>query len=309
MIRAHQIAATLSRIQHAKPFFWRPPFGFFEQAPLTDDMIGEAERKLGLRLPVALLAILKLQNGGSPRYDTYGSASQRNDVGLDHLYGIGPPVPKVPLVIEDSARWIADWDENRQPNLVETAVMLAGDFHWWVGLDYRPCGPQGEPVVIYVNNEALSDEKRITQLAVDFDRFVDGLYDGRTEHAYGFVTAGDDSKPLRTALERCLGVKSARARKADYPEPGTRDKPGYVATHPTWHRWLPGAKTPATLRLRRNKYAKPAGHLEFPLNPECDWLLECDIHRDFREELERRLAEIPYTVVPLHLPPWDKLGW
>jgi hypothetical protein len=105
-------------------------------------------------------------------------------------------------------------------------------------------------------------------------------------------------------------VEFNRARKADYPDHGTRDKASYVARYPTWHRWLPErTKTPATLLLKRNMYAWPAGHYDFPMHPECNWVLECDIHRCFHEELEYRLSRALYMVIALHLPPWDKLGW
>ena len=46
-------------------------------------MVAAAEKKLGFRLPTAYLAILKLQNGGYPRYDAYGS-----DADFTFLVGI-----------------------------------------------------------------------------------------------------------------------------------------------------------------------------------------------------------------------------
>ena len=310
MTRAQQIARVLAHVQRTKPFFWLPPFGYYEQASLTDQMIDAAERTLGLKLPVSLLAILKLQNGGELRYNRFGSESERNGITMDVFFGIGPPHARWPVVLEESAKYIALWDGDWRPCLAQTSVLLAGDVHWWVGLDYRDCGTEGEPEVINIENETLDEETRIRRSAESFDRFLDGLYNGREDYAFGFVAAPEDSRPLRATLERCLGVEFRRARKADFPDSGTRDKASYVASHPTWHRWLPErTKTPATLLLKRNKYARPAEHYDFPLHPECGWVLECDIHSHFYEKLEHQLAEVPYQVVLLHLPPWDKLGW
>jgi hypothetical protein len=39
-------------------------------------------------------------------------------------------------------------------------------------LDYRACGPQGEPAVVHVDQE---DDYRITPLAPSFEAFVRGL--------------------------------------------------------------------------------------------------------------------------------------
>lgn len=48
------------------PHFWTPG-GAGEQ--VTDERIARVERELGMRLPEVILAVLRIQNGGSPRND------------------------------------------------------------------------------------------------------------------------------------------------------------------------------------------------------------------------------------------------
>ena len=56
-------------------------------------------------------------------------------------------------------------------------VLLTGDGHWWIALDYRESGPQGPPSVAWYDNEVGED----IQLAPNFETFVTGL---RSEDAF-----------------------------------------------------------------------------------------------------------------------------
>jgi hypothetical protein len=49
-------------------------------------------------------------------------------------------------------------------------VLLCGDGHWWIALDYRNA-PGGEPSVVWYDNELRQD----LRLAPTFRVFVEGL--------------------------------------------------------------------------------------------------------------------------------------
>jgi hypothetical protein len=50
-------------------------------------------------------------------------------------------------------------------------VLLTGDGHWWIALDDRGCGPDGEPSATWFDTELDQD----LHLAADFRTFVEGL--------------------------------------------------------------------------------------------------------------------------------------
>jgi hypothetical protein len=59
----------------------------------------------------------------------------------------------------------------REWGMPEGFVLLTGDGHWWIALDYRRSGPDGPPSVVWYDNEMDED----VQLAADFETFVHGL--------------------------------------------------------------------------------------------------------------------------------------
>lgn len=52
----------------------------------------------------------------------------------------------------------------------DPVILLHGDGHWWVALDYRGCGRTGEPSVVWIDDEA-----DVLFLASDFESFIEGL--------------------------------------------------------------------------------------------------------------------------------------
>jgi hypothetical protein len=54
-------------------------------------------------------------------------------------------------------------------------VLLSGDGHCWIGLDYRGCGPDGDPSVTWFDAELDTE----LPLAGDFRTFVEKLTAGR----------------------------------------------------------------------------------------------------------------------------------
>jgi hypothetical protein len=134
------------------------------QPPLTDEAVKEAEDLLGVRLPAALLDLLRVQNGGMVacgrrRCPTSEPTSWADDhVPLPDLIGIGHT--KGVLSLLDAPYLVEEWD------LPEGVVPVSGDGHCWIALDYRAAG---EPSVVWL------EEGRELALARDFRSFVEGL--------------------------------------------------------------------------------------------------------------------------------------
>lgn len=135
--------------------------------PLSDQAVAHAEDLLGVRLPADLLHLLRLRNGGcvSPRYGRYPTSvptSWADDhVPFETLMGIGDTEGR--LSILDTPYLVDEWE------LPRPVVLLTGDGHWWIALDYRAGRP--EPSVTWLD----ADRQTELALATDFRSFVTGL--------------------------------------------------------------------------------------------------------------------------------------
>ena len=143
--------------------------------PLTDDMVRAAEGTLGVMLPESYLRFLRIRNGGYVRRACFPvpepDAEYDEPVRIETIRGVG-----YPHGIEGLGRFDLDDPVNRGgpvPGLVIFADTPSGG-HDFVALDYRDCGPRGEPRVTHVGAEGV-----ITTLvlAPDFETFARGLVD------------------------------------------------------------------------------------------------------------------------------------
>lgn len=115
----------------------------------TPEQIRLAETELGVRLPMAYVALLTQANGGTPRRGCFPTGFRTEWAG-DHfdvgdLLGVGPDGPSV----LDSGYMIGEWDLP----VGQVLISSTPSGHDWVLLDYSSCGTQGEPAVVYVQED------------------------------------------------------------------------------------------------------------------------------------------------------------
>jgi hypothetical protein len=163
----------VARFDEVKATFWgEGQYGV--QPSLTDAVVQDAERRLGVRLPASLLEILRVQNGGAVAelwnaFPTDAPTSWSEDhVPLDDMMGIGRHGGQLSLL--DTAYLVKEW------GLPSPLVLLSGDGHCWIALDYRVCGKRGEPSVTWFD----VDEGTELPLAADFQAFVERLAAARS---------------------------------------------------------------------------------------------------------------------------------
>jgi hypothetical protein len=148
-----------------KAVFWGDG-SYGVQPPLTDEAVKEAEDLLGVRLPAALLDLLRIQNGGMVacgrrRYPTTEPTSWADDhVPLTDLLGIGRTKGMTSLF--DAPYLVEEWD------LPKGVVPVSGDGHTWIALDYRRAA---DPAVVWLDADLATE----LALAPDFRSFVEGL--------------------------------------------------------------------------------------------------------------------------------------
>ncbi len=154
---------------------FNPPHRSPALAAFTRAELRRTEKVLGVRLPAAYVEVLKFRNGGSlhrkrivpaqrPTRD-WGSAAQYE---LESIAGIHPTHWDSLTSYLVTAR--TEWD------LPEGLVPFAGDGHYWVCLDYRTCGPRGEPSVTHtLTSDTPGKAPREFLVAKSFDALISGL--------------------------------------------------------------------------------------------------------------------------------------
>lgn len=133
--------------------------------PLSDVMVKDAERLLDVSLPSTLVELLQTQNGGVvaaawDAFPTYDASWSEDHVPFDVLMGIGGN-----MSLLDTPYLVQEW------GLPSPVVLLSGDGHCWIALDYRRSGRQGDPSVTWFDTELETE----AALAPDFRSFVGGL--------------------------------------------------------------------------------------------------------------------------------------
>jgi SMI1-KNR4 cell-wall len=161
--------------------------------PLTDELLRSIEQELGYRLPRSYVELMRFQNGGLLARTAYRTKHRNIDVqgihGINRCkhYSLGGiwkqrkaftgrnPETGEPIHVEaktvrtGSRAWIDRW--GYPPIGVYFADTITGG-HDMICLDYRTCGPHGEPQIVHVDQESDYD---IAVVAPNFEMFVPGL--------------------------------------------------------------------------------------------------------------------------------------
>lgn len=152
--------------------FWNDVDYAFESyigKPVTDDDIKNAESELGYTLPVAYIELLKKHNGGVVKKNCFINDDD-DCVYVTGIYGIDSGKKYSLLGEMGNEFWISKC--KYPPIGVVVADTISGG-HDMIFLDYRECGPTGEPKVVRVDQEG---DYSITLLADNFGDFIKNLY-------------------------------------------------------------------------------------------------------------------------------------
>ena len=143
------------------------------EVPLTHGLVAEIEAQLGVRLPPSYLALMRSQNGGIPRSRCHSTSTPTtwapDHIAISGIWGVGRNKLRS-LGGGFGGRFMQE--EWGYPDLGVCICDCPSAGHDIVMLDYRACGPQGEPSVVHVDQE---DGYAVTFLAKDFETFVRGL--------------------------------------------------------------------------------------------------------------------------------------
>ncbi|MED3648801.1 SMI1/KNR4 family protein [Halalkalibacterium halodurans] len=136
---------------------------------VSDSKVEEAEKELNVDLPNAYVDLIKQQNGGVIKKNAFKvefpNVWDEDLIYVNFIYGIGRNEG-----ILDTKHLTKEW------GLPDDLVLLSGDGHTWVALDYSDKGK--EPPVIYYD----TDEGVKHVLADTFSDFINGLTDDDTKN-------------------------------------------------------------------------------------------------------------------------------
>ena len=152
--------------------FWNDVDYAFESyigKPVTDKDIKAAEADLGYTLPAAYIELLKNHNGGVVKKNCFINDDD-DCVYIIGIYGIDRDKKYSLLGEMGNEFWISK--VKYPPIGVVVADTISGG-HDMIFLDYRECGPTGEPKVVRVDQEC---DYSMTPLADNFGDFIKNLY-------------------------------------------------------------------------------------------------------------------------------------
>ncbi|PRS24193.1 SMI1/KNR4 family protein [Bacillus safensis] len=137
--------------------------GYYTLKKINAEEVAKAEKKLGVTLPDTYKKLILEQNGGYTVHNafptTHSNSWAEDHIQFNHLLGIAEDEG-----IMDSAYLIKEWE------LPEGLVLINGDGHTWVAMDYRKT--KENPAIHYFDVEMEEDFK----LADSFDELIQGLY-------------------------------------------------------------------------------------------------------------------------------------
>jgi hypothetical protein len=147
----------------------------YVDAPVTAAKVARVERALKVELPAAYVALMKTQNGGIPIRTNHrtreGTSWAEDHVAISGIFAIGDS-SRYALCGEAGSRfWIDEWG---YPAIGVYFASCPSAGHDMLCLDYRKCGPRGEPTVVHVDQE---NDYEITRVAPTFEAFIRGLED------------------------------------------------------------------------------------------------------------------------------------
>lgn len=279
---------------------WRVPVYLPHLQPaLTDRATAQAEAALGVRLPRAYLAALRIQNGG------YVRANRHPDYALvDHIAGIGPRFPSV-LARDwtDVKRFMKD-EGATMPARIDDLVPFCGDGHFHYCFDYRQSGRKREPAVTYIDIESFRIDRIV---APDFAAFLGALRAhtaaSPTEPVYGLVTHGR-ATAVAAAVSTATGFSFEDQGDQDH---GFRSFRARLPGRSQWA-WLSAnrvrrgfvRKTDPDYRQLRKLLPELVDR--YPAHSDCGFFLSCsDLTTRSGAALVRGLAKLPFPSRVLQL--------
>ncbi len=266
---------------------WRVPVYLpYLQPKLTQRAIDAAQKTLGVTLPRAYLDLLRIQNGGYLR-----RTSISPDLApVDAIAGIGPRSPSIRDKDWEDVKAHMRAEGFKKPARIDDLVPFSGDGHFHYCLDYRKCGPHGEPRITYIDVESFGTDKVV---APSFEAFVRKLRPAGVTVAIGIET---------TASIKSLAAAISKVSRRAFEDQGTQNS-GYRVFRAqlaggTWAFLTPNRVRHGFIRTADPDYRTLRDQLgdeveRFPEHPDCTYFVSADFDTPSGRTLSRAIDKLP----------------
>lgn len=222
--------------------------------PATRAAISKAERALGVKLPAALKALLLVRNGGTLRLTRFALSRKppvraiwaRKDYSLQWLPGVGLGGRSGSEPVEDIVELSETATRCQVPPGLVPIWHINGEA--WCCLDYRRCGPNGEPSITHIEPDQAEGK---APLEAPIARSCSALLAGLTrdpENLSSALIALDSGATKLQQLDPLLTKLGYKLLK----QPGRRaDPPPPAWTSRKYRSFVPGL--PARIELWTNR--------------------------------------------------------
>jgi hypothetical protein len=258
----------------------------------TDAAIARAEMELGVTLPAEFKSVLRYRDGGDLRLNQFELAfDPPADSYASKLYC----VDELPSVRHGDWGNIVRSTENAQEewDLPAGLVVLCGGGHWWCCLDYRTCGPTGQPAITHIDvADDPEDAPREIPIAPSFALLLSGLRQSPDSVKPAVITLNAES----TTVDQLDGilVHFGLRRVEQAGKDTSTSKPPPVWEWTKYNSFVSGR--PARVELWTNEF-----YHRLPLYSEKHAMLQVFIElSNERACLEELLAALGTQAVLLH---------
>jgi hypothetical protein len=145
----------------------------YGEAPVSEETLHSVEAELGRRLPAAYVSQARAHNGGLLKRNAHASPAPTtwaaDHVAVTGIFAIGRTARSSLCGSFGQRLWLNEWG---YPDLGVYFADTPSAGHDMIALDYRTCGPDGEPSVVHVDQEV---GYVVTLLAGTFEDFIAGL--------------------------------------------------------------------------------------------------------------------------------------
>lgn len=152
---------------------WSPGGAEYGEEPMSDATLDSIQAELGYRLPRAYVSLARVRNGGLLRRNAHASQTPTtwaaDHVAVTGIYAIGRSARSSLCGANGQSLWLNEWG---YPAIGVYFADTPSAGHDMIALDYRECGPDGEPSVVHVDEEVGF---AVTPLAPTYEEFVAGL--------------------------------------------------------------------------------------------------------------------------------------